>query len=67
MKLFIPYLRDIKFNSYLKDISIDSEFGKYSAKFTAKEDKLVYARTKMMVSKKYPPEKKIQQLFAAFL
>jgi len=47
-----------------KDISIESEFGKYSAKFTAKDDKLVYTRTKMMVSKKYPPEK--YNDFAAF-
>jgi hypothetical protein len=40
-----------------KDIAIESEFGKYSAKFTAKDNKLVYTRNKMMVSKKYPPEK----------
>lgn len=47
-----------------KDISIASEFGKYSAKFIAKDDKLIYTRTKMMVSKKYPPEK--YNDFAAF-
>jgi transglutaminase-like putative cysteine protease len=47
-----------------KDISIASEFGMYSAKFTVKDDKLIYTRTKMMVSKKYPPEK--YNDFAAF-
>jgi transglutaminase-like putative cysteine protease len=40
-----------------KDIVIESEFGKYSAKFTTKEDKLIYVRSKTMVNKKYPPEK----------
>lgn len=40
-----------------KDILIESEFGKYSAKFSTKGNKLVYTRNKTMVNKKYPPEK----------
>jgi len=40
-----------------KDIVIESEFGKYTAKVIAKENTLVYTRTKTMVNKQYPPEK----------
>ncbi|TKC09061.1 DUF3857 domain-containing protein [Pedobacter frigoris] len=40
-----------------KDITIESEFGKYTAKFASKENTIVYTRTKTMTNKKYPPEK----------
>ncbi len=40
-----------------KDIVIESEFGTYTAKVTAKDNTLVYTRTKTMVNKQYPPEK----------
>lgn len=40
-----------------KDIVIESEFGKYTAKVVQKDNSLVYSRTKMINNKKYPPEK----------
>ncbi|MCZ4222334.1 DUF3857 and transglutaminase domain-containing protein [Pedobacter rhodius] len=40
-----------------KDIAINSEFGSYTAKFTSKDNIIVYTRTQMMNDKKYPPEK----------
>jgi len=40
-----------------KDITIESEFGKYTAKVISKDNTLVYTRTKTMVNKQYPPEK----------
>lgn len=40
-----------------KDIIIESEFGSYTAKVIAKENTLVYTRTKTMVNRQYPPEK----------
>ncbi|MEJ2882032.1 DUF3857 domain-containing protein [Pedobacter sp. GR22-6] len=40
-----------------KDIVIDSEFGKYTAKAVVKDNKIIYTRTKSMTNKKYPPEK----------
>lgn len=40
-----------------KDIVIESEFGTYTAKVTAKDNTLIYTRTKTMVNKQYPPEK----------
>ncbi|WEK20796.1 MAG: DUF3857 domain-containing protein [Candidatus Pedobacter colombiensis] len=40
-----------------KDIVIESEFGKYSAKVVVKDNTLVYTRTQMMVNATYPPEK----------
>ena len=40
-----------------KDILIESEFGRYTAKVLVKENTLVYTRTKTMVNKQYPPEK----------
>lgn len=40
-----------------KDIVIESEFGKYTAKVVQKDNSLVYSRTKMIKNKKYPPEK----------
>ncbi|MGM9479305.1 DUF3857 domain-containing protein [Pedobacter sp. GSP4] len=40
-----------------KDISITSEFGSYSAKFSVKDNMIVYSRTQTMSNKKYPPEK----------
>jgi hypothetical protein len=40
-----------------KDIIIESEFGRYTAKVIAKENTLVYTRTKTMVNRQYPPEK----------
>ncbi|MNY28640.1 hypothetical protein D3C86_1626260 [compost metagenome] len=40
-----------------KDVLIESEFGKYQAKVTTKDNTLVYTRTKIITSKEYPPEK----------
>lgn len=40
-----------------KDIVIESEFGKYTARFVTKDNTIVYTRTKTMTNKKYPPEK----------
>lgn len=40
-----------------KDISIVSEFGAYSAKFSTKENNIYYTRSQIMNDKKYPPEK----------
>jgi hypothetical protein len=40
-----------------KDISIVSEFGTYNAKFSMKDNKIIYTRTQTMNDKKYPPEK----------
>ncbi|TBO39630.1 DUF3857 domain-containing protein [Pedobacter kyonggii] len=40
-----------------KDIAISSEFGSYSAKFSVKDNMIVYSRTQTMNNKKYPPEK----------
>jgi len=40
-----------------KDITINSEFGSYTAKFVTKENTIVYTRTQTMNDKKYPPEK----------
>ncbi|MNK11383.1 hypothetical protein D3C87_294240 [compost metagenome] len=40
-----------------KDIAIESEFGKYTAKVVVKDNALVYTRTQMMVNAIYPPEK----------
>ncbi|SER46347.1 hypothetical protein [Pedobacter rhizosphaerae] len=40
-----------------KDIDISSEFGTYSAKFTTKDNTIVYTRTQVMNNKKYAPEK----------
>lgn len=40
-----------------KDIQIVSEFGTYSARFTAKDNAIIYVRTQTMTNKKYPPEK----------
>lgn len=40
-----------------KDILIESEFGKYTAKVTVKDNTVVYTRTKTMISREYPPEK----------
>jgi len=40
-----------------QDISLESEFGKYTAKVTVKDNMIVYTRNQMMNSKKYAPEK----------
>lgn len=40
-----------------KDITLESEFGKYTAKVVIKDNALVYTRSQMMNSKQYPPEK----------
>jgi len=40
-----------------KDIVLDSEFGKYTAKVVSKGNTLIYTRTKTMINKQYPPEK----------
>ncbi|MFD2585082.1 DUF3857 domain-containing protein [Pedobacter vanadiisoli] len=40
-----------------KDISITSEFGSYTAKFSVKDNTIVYNRTQTMNNKKYAPEK----------
>lgn len=40
-----------------KDITISSEFGTYTAKFSVKDNMIVYSRTQTMNNKKYPPEK----------
>ena len=40
-----------------KDILIESEFGKYTAKVVAKDNTLIYTRTKSIINKQYPAEK----------
>lgn len=40
-----------------KDIVIDSEFGKYTAKVVAKDNTLIYTRSKTIINKQYPAEK----------
>ncbi|RZL05324.1 MAG: hypothetical protein EOO89_26755, partial [Pedobacter sp.] len=40
-----------------KDVLIESEFGKYTAKVIANGNTITYTRTKMMTNKRYPPEK----------
>lgn len=40
-----------------KDIVIESEFGKYTAKAVEKDNTIIYTRTKMMSAQKYPAEK----------
>ena len=40
-----------------KDVLIESEFGKYTAKAIADGNTITYTRTKMMTNKRYPPEK----------
>lgn len=38
-------------------VILDSEFGRYTAKTTMKDNQLIYTRTQQMNSKKYPAEK----------
>lgn len=40
-----------------KDVLIESEFGKYTAKVIANGNVITYTRTKMITNKSYPPEK----------
>ncbi|MES2827538.1 MAG: DUF3857 domain-containing protein [Bacteroidota bacterium] len=40
-----------------KDVLIESEFGKYTAKVAVKDNTLIYRRTKTMTNRKYPAEK----------
>lgn len=40
-----------------QDISLESEFGKYTAKVTVKDNSIIYTRHQTMSSKKYAPEK----------
>lgn len=40
-----------------KDIVLESEFGKYTAKAVVKDNTIIYTRMKMINSKKYPAEK----------
>lgn len=40
-----------------QDISLESEFGKYTAKVTVKDNSIIYTRNQTMSSKKYAPEK----------
>ncbi len=40
-----------------KDVSIESEFGKYMAKAIVKDNTVVYTRTQVMSNKRYAPEK----------
>lgn len=40
-----------------KDITFTSEFGSYMAKFSVKDNTIVYNRTQIMNNKKYAPEK----------
>jgi transglutaminase-like putative cysteine protease len=40
-----------------KDITINSEFGSYTAKFATKDNTITYTRTQLMTAKKFPPEK----------
>lgn len=40
-----------------KDVVLESEFGKYTAKAVVKDNTIVYTRMKMINSKKYPAEK----------
>jgi Transglutaminase-like superfamily. len=40
-----------------RDVVIESEFGKYTAKVVQKDNSLIYSRTKTINNKKYPPEK----------
>lgn len=44
--------------SFIPDpVVFESEFGKYSAKTSLKDNKIIYTRTQQMNSKKYPSEK----------
>lgn len=40
-----------------KDVVIESEFGKYTAKAVQKDNTIIYTRSKLMTNKKYPAEK----------
>jgi len=40
-----------------KDVLIESEFGRYTAKVVLKDNLLVYTRSKLITNKDYPPEK----------
>jgi hypothetical protein len=40
-----------------RDVLLESEFGKYTAKAVIKDNTIVYTRTQLINSKKYPPEK----------
>lgn len=40
-----------------KDVVLESEFGKYAAKAVVKDNTIIYTRTKMINSKKFPAEK----------
>ncbi|MGY0041425.1 hypothetical protein [Pedobacter sp. NJ-S-72] len=40
-----------------QDITLESEFGKYTAKVTLKDNLIIYTRNQRMNSKKYAPEK----------
>ncbi|MCX2575027.1 DUF3857 and transglutaminase domain-containing protein [Pedobacter sandarakinus] len=40
-----------------KDIAVTTEFGTYTAKFTTKDNTIIYTRKQVMNSKNYPPEK----------
>jgi hypothetical protein len=40
-----------------KDVVIESEFGKYTAKTEVKDGKLIYKRSKTIVNRQYPPTK----------
>jgi len=40
-----------------KDVVIESEFGKYTAKSVLKDNTIIYTRSKLMTNKKYPAEK----------
>lgn len=40
-----------------KDVVLESEFGRYTANVTVKEDKIIYKRTQLINSNKYAPEK----------
>ncbi|PWS29378.1 hypothetical protein DHW03_06055 [Pedobacter yonginense] len=40
-----------------KDVTITSEFGTYTAKFSSKDNMITYVRSQSMNDKKYPPEK----------
>jgi len=39
------------------DVLLESEFGKYTAKAVLKDNTIIYRRTQLINSKKYPPEK----------
>jgi len=40
-----------------KDVNITSEFGTYSAKFSYKDNQVIYTRTQNMTARSFPPEK----------